>query len=174
MDPCEVVVIGGRSGVGKTSVALALHARLRRDEVRHVVVEGDYLDMAWPAPPDLDLAMRNLQAVWANFRSLGHHRLIYTNTVSVLEIPKLVAALGRAASVTAVLLTATDATADARLASRESGAELETHRVRSLSMAARLDDEAPSAVYRMCTDDRTPDELAAQISGLCDWKGGGP
>ena len=42
----ELLVIGGRSGVGKSSVASALHALLRDADVRRAVVEGDALDLA--------------------------------------------------------------------------------------------------------------------------------
>ena len=46
----EVLFIGGRSGVGKTSAALELHALLTALDVRHAVIEGDNLDLAHPAP----------------------------------------------------------------------------------------------------------------------------
>ena len=37
----EVLLIGGRSGAGKTSIALAVHEVLARDGIRHAVIEGD-------------------------------------------------------------------------------------------------------------------------------------
>ncbi|MGI8701342.1 MAG: adenylyl-sulfate kinase [Nocardioidaceae bacterium] len=79
----EVVVIGGRSGAGKTSVAAEMHAQLARYDVRHCCIEGDNLDMAHPPPWEHGLAAKNLAAMWANYRELGHLRLVYTNTVSV-------------------------------------------------------------------------------------------
>ena len=89
----ELLVIGGRSGVGKTTVAHSLHALLRIDDVRHALIEGDNLDLAWPPPWQDRLSFRNLSAVWANYRELGYRRLIYTNTVAVLEARELAAAL---------------------------------------------------------------------------------
>ena len=88
----EVLFIGGRSGVGKTTAALALHGLLTALDVRHAVIEGDNLDLAHPAPwrhpvPwNHGLAARNLAAMWHNYRVLGYRRLIYTNTVAVREI----------------------------------------------------------------------------------------
>jgi hypothetical protein len=61
------------------------------------------------------LAERNLSAMWRNYTSIGHSRLIYTNTASVKFIDELVSAMGDDPRVTAVLLTATDATARERL-----------------------------------------------------------
>ncbi len=60
----KLLVIGGRSGVGKSSVAFALHDQLAVERVRHAVIEGDALDLAWPAPWEHRLAERNLAAVW--------------------------------------------------------------------------------------------------------------
>jgi hypothetical protein len=38
------------SGVGKASAASALHALLKGRDIRHAVIEGDYLDLAHPEP----------------------------------------------------------------------------------------------------------------------------
>lgn len=169
MDRSELLVIGGRSGVGKTSVAHALHTRLRAESVRHAVIEGDYLDLAWPQPWEHHLSLRNLAAVWSNYRDLGYRRLVYTNTVSVLETEELAAAMGDDPLVVGVLLTAADLTAAGRLARRESGAELEAHRVRGVRSARRLDGAAPPWVHRVPTDGRTPDDVAGLIRPLLRW-----
>jgi hypothetical protein len=90
----EVLFIGGRSGVGKTSVAYELHSQLAAKDVRHCLIEGDNLDMAHPAPWVHGLAEKNLAAMWQNYRELGYRRLIYTNTVSVRLTQELATAMG--------------------------------------------------------------------------------
>ncbi|WP_329608194.1 AAA family ATPase [Microbacterium sp. KUDC0406] len=131
--PTEVIFIGGRAGVGKTSVAAEASRLLAQADVRHAVIEGDNLDQAHPEPwrAGIDLAEQNLAAMWGNYRRIGYSRLIFTNTVSVLEMPTLVAALGGNVQAFGVLLTATDATASERLAKREIGTALSEHIVRS-------------------------------------------
>jgi 2-phosphoglycerate kinase len=42
----ELLVIGGRSGVGKSSVAFEVSAQLALLEISHAVIEGDFLDFA--------------------------------------------------------------------------------------------------------------------------------
>lgn len=165
----HVLLIGGRSGSGKTQAALELHALLCRQEVRHAVIEGDYLDLAYPAPWEHHLAERNLAAVWANYRALGYERLIYTNTLAPLHATELAAAIGNDPRVTAVLLTASAETAYARLSGRESGDELREHLVRSDAAAIRLDTECPPEVVRVSTDGRTSPEVAARIRRLLPW-----
>ncbi|MDT5047249.1 MAG: hypothetical protein QOD88_2210 [Mycobacterium sp.] len=46
----EVLLLAGRSGVGKSSVAFGCHDALRAAGVRHCVIDGDMLDMAYPTP----------------------------------------------------------------------------------------------------------------------------
>lgn len=117
MDQAEALLIGGRAGVGKTSVALEVSALLRAAEVPHCVLEGDYLGQVHPAPPDDPrrsvVTERNLTALWSNFADLGHRRLIYTNTVSVLTDSEGMfrRAMGEDVRLVRVLLTASDATA---------------------------------------------------------------
>ena len=46
----DVMFIGGRSGTGKTSIGLEIHAQLSAAGVIHCLIEGDFLDMAYPTP----------------------------------------------------------------------------------------------------------------------------
>lgn len=162
----EVLLIGGRSGVGKTSVAVELHELLAAHSVRHAFVEGDTLDLAWPWPRDL--VHQNLADVWRNYSARGYSRLIYTNTNSVLDSEPLLAALGPRARAIGVLLTATDATARSRLSRREIGTALDAHLDRSARAANRLT-AAPPWVTRVPTDDRTVPALAHDLATLTGW-----
>jgi len=167
--PTEVIFIGGRSGVGKTSVAAEASHLLARADIRHAVIEGDNLDQAYPEPwrDGIDLAERNLAAIWANYRAIGYTRLIFTNTVSVLQMPALTAALGEDVRAFGVLLTASDESAAERLAQREIGTALEEHIERSNRAAVRLDDE--STVVRIATDDRSVTEVASDVLAAAGW-----
>jgi len=168
-----VLFIGGRSGVGKSAAAEALHDLLAAADVTHAVVEGDLLDLAHPAPhlalPEARLAERNLATMWGAYRELGHHRLVYTNTVSVLHHVELAAAMGDDPAVTAVLLRAGDgATAD-RLARRAGGEVPQAQLTHSTRTAGRLDSASGDEVTRVDTDDRTQLEVARRLASLTGW-----
>lgn len=165
----EVLLIGGRSGVGKTSLAAELHHQLSLKQVKHAVIEGDHLDLAWPPPWEYGLAERNLAAIWQNYRALGYRRLIYTNTVSVLQGAELARAMNDDPVLRAVLLTATDDTARARLRGREIGAGLEAHVEKSRQRAAELGQQTPAWVQRLGTDGRTIGELGAHVLNWLGW-----
>jgi predicted ATPase len=151
--PTDAIFIGGRSGVGKSSVAAEASRILARADIRHAVIEGDNLDQAYPQPwrSALDLAEQNLAAMWANYRAAGYSRVIFTNTVSVLEIPALSAALGGNVRCAAVLLTSSDETAARRLARREIGTALDEH------------------VRRSATDGRSSAEIALEVLTGAGW-----
>ena len=166
----EVLFIGGRSGVGKSSVANEIHAQLSAARVRHAVIEGDNLDLAYPPPWEHQLAERNLAAMWSNYRALGYRRLVYTNTVSVRFVAELTAAMGDDPRVTAVLLTASDETARARLGGREIGTALDAHVARSDRAARELEDLSPPWVHRVPTDDRPVAKVAAELIRLAGFR----
>jgi hypothetical protein len=168
----EVLLIGGRSGVGKSTVGHEIHAQLAGADMRHCLIEGDKLDMADPPPQEDGLAERNLAAMLANYRALGYHRLFYTNTVSVLGtvITDLTTAIGGNAHVTAILLRCTSQTARYRLSQREIGSSLAWHLQRSTQMARKLDNQAPRWVHRIDTDQRTVSDIAGQVIDLAGWR----
>jgi len=114
-----VLLIGGRSGAGKTTVGWEVAAQFRTAGVPHAIIDGDFLGQVYPAPDDLaGLVERNLAAVWANFAALGGTRLVYVNTLSVLpsSAGMFRRALGPDVRLVPVLLTASDATVESRRA----------------------------------------------------------
>jgi len=171
----DVIFIGGRSGVGKSSVAFEISRILAGAGIRHAVIEGDNLDQAHPQPwrDGIDLAGRNLAAMWANYRELDYSRLIFTNTVSVLEMAPLSAALGGEVRGFGVLLTSSDETAAERLGRREAGSALADHLDRSRAAAERLDTAGPE-VARVATDGRPVVRIAAEILERAGWWTVGP
>ncbi|MEV0063469.1 ATPase [Nocardia sp. NPDC050718] len=169
--PTEALFIGGRSGVGKSAVGNEIHAQLSVAGVRRCVIDGDFLDMAYPSAEDHGLAERNLAAMWANYRVLGYRRLIYINTASVLgEVTdQLTAAMGDSPHVIGVLLTCTDETALRRLSQREKGSTLDAHLERSAAMAHRLNSGSRPQIRRVATDERSIIALATEIIRFAEW-----
>ncbi len=165
----EVLFIGGRSGVGKSSVAFELHEHLYAAQIKHGVIEGDNLDLAYPPPWEHNLAEKNLAAMWQNYRALGYRRLIYTNTVSVLETEGLAAAMGDNPTVKAVVLRASDDTAAQRLERRETATTLQLYLDKSRLRAAELEQQTPSWVWRVETDGKDVPTVAGEILGLLGW-----
>lgn len=174
MTAYELLLIGGGAGVGKTTVGWEVSAVLQSKGTAHCLIEGDYMDQIHPAPEGdphrTAITERNIAAVWSNYAALGQHRLIYTNTVSVLEGSMVSRAMGSGETrVTRILLTAEETTVRQRLAQREIGSQLHAHIERSLRMARHLDEEAPGGTVRIPTDGRSVQDIATRVCEVADW-----
>jgi adenylylsulfate kinase len=81
----RALLVNGTVGVGKTSVAEAIHARLSQAQVPNAMFDVDALRRAWPQPPgdrfNKALALRNLTAVTANAVDAGAVRLVLAGVV---------------------------------------------------------------------------------------------
>lgn len=169
----DLLLIAGRSAVGKSTVSVEISAQLQAAGVGHCRIEGDWLDVAVPqAPPEL--FDRNFQALWGNYRDFGCSRLIFTNWASIENASRLVSLMRGRPTVVGVLLTCTDETARQRLTERERGASLAWHlaNLEATPPAERdLDRLTPSWATRIGTDHRQVEDLAAEIVGLTGWVG---
>lgn len=175
MNHAEVLLIGGRAGVGKSTVAWEVSAQLRAVEAAHAVVEGDLMGQVHPAPEGdphrAGITERNLTAVWSNFAELGYRRLIYTNTVSVLPESAVMfeRAMGADVRIVRILLTASDATTYGRLSGREIGSELDREVANSVRKARLLDEHAPADTVRVATDGRKVTDIAREVVAATGW-----
>jgi len=169
----EVLFVGGRSGVGKSTAAAALHDLLSAADVHHAVIEGDVLDLAYPAPhlahPEAHLAERNLAVLWGAYRELGHHRLVFTNTIAVLEHDRLAQAMGDDPVVHVVLLRADDGTIVGRLGRRAGGSAPSAQLAHSAATAGRLDTAVADTVTRVDTAGLTPADVARRLAAVTGW-----
>ncbi|MDT0445703.1 nucleoside/nucleotide kinase family protein [Streptomyces johnsoniae] len=174
MTAYELLLIGGGAGVGKTTVGWEVSAALQTKGTAHCLIEGDYMDQIHPAPAGdphrAAITERNIAAVWSNYAALGQHRLVYTNTVSILDEPMIRQAMGGGViTSTCVLLTAEEATVRKRLAQREIGSQLAVHIKRSLWMAQHLSEKAPADTVRIPTDGRSVQDIARQVIQAAAW-----
>ncbi|MER6345208.1 hypothetical protein ACWC10_29985 [Streptomyces sp. NPDC001595] len=175
MVDAEVLLIGGRAGVGKTTVGWEVSALLRTGAVAHAVIDGDFMGQVHPAPegdPDrAEITEANLTAVWANFARRGYRRLVYTNTVSVLPeaTGMFERAMGAGVGIVRVLLIASDETARDRLVRRELGSELARELEGSARKARLLDERAPGETVRVATDGRLVVDIAREVVAATGW-----
>ncbi|MPY62007.1 hypothetical protein [Streptomyces spongiae] len=175
MNEAEALLLGGRAGVGKTTVGWEVSVVLREAAVSHAIIDGDFMGQVHPAPEGdphrSAITESSLTAVWANFARHGYRRLIYTNTASVLPeaTGMFQRAMGAEVRIVRVLLTASDATARERLVRRELGSELE-HELRASARKARLLDQRVHAeTVRVATDGRTVVDIAREVVAATGW-----
>lgn len=177
VDHAEALLIGGRAGVGKSTIGWEVSAQLCVAEVAHAIIEGDFLGQVHLSPagdPDRSrITERNLVSVWANYAQLGCRRLIYTRTVCVLpeQAGMFERAMGAGVRIIRILLTASDETVGERLAGRELGSRLERELRTSALKAPMLEARAPTGTIRVATDGRKVVDIAKDVADATGWLG---
>lgn len=161
-----VLVITGPPGVGKSTVSQAVSDLLDEAGAPHGVVELDSLRHCHPSPPGdrfhMALGFRNLVAVAANYRAAGAERLILVDIVETRGQLRHYQEAIPGAAVVVVGLRAGLATIRDRLAGRETGSNLEWHRLRAAELAAQW---AASPVEDLVveTEGKSPVEVAREV-----------
>lgn len=179
----ELIIISGRSGSGKTSVAFEMCEQLRQHNIPHANIDTDYLDDIWPEEEGPDLFLKNLAAIWSNYyHSRGCPRLILSGTATVIETDRIQQTIeqvcngtpeGRVkdlvrAKVNAFILTAGDSVALERLGKREIGSTLERH-VASSKKWDRLFADFPAWAHRVPAGGRDLEDIAAHVLQYAGW-----
>jgi ribose 1,5-bisphosphokinase PhnN len=170
--PVPVLVLTGPVGAGKTTVGAEVSDLLAEIGVAHAVIDVDCLRTCHPAPRDdpfhTALGLRNLAAVWANYRAAGAERLVL---VDVVEERAYLAGYRGAipgADITVVRLTATLESLHRRLEGRESGASLEWHKARAGELLAQMDERAVEDVL-VQTEGKVAVEVAREVLARVGW-----
>lgn len=167
-----VMIITGPVGVGKTTVAAEVSALLDRAAIAHAFVDVDSLRWCYLPPPrdpfNVTIAMRNLTAVWANFRAAGAERLVLADVVeSRDELARYRAAVPGAA-ILVVRLRASVETLTGRVRRRELGAGLAWHLHRAAELAAQMERDRVEDIA-VATDGRSVLEIAREVVQRSGW-----
>ena len=164
-----VLVITGPVGAGKSTVAAALSEVLEDHSVRHALIDLDALRQVVPNPPGdqfaVRLGLRNLAAVWPNYRALGIDALILAD---VVEDCGQVADYERAMPGAAVIVVRLDVPMElilARLARREGERTLAWYRRRAPELQEIMERHGVGDVV-ISVGARTPHEVALEIARL--------
>lgn len=167
-----VLVITGPVGVGKTSVARAISDLLGNAAVAHTMIDMDMLRWCYPRDPEdpfhEKLGLQNLAAVWANYQTAGAQRVVMADVVETRTTVTQYENTIPGAVVTVARLHAPVTTLHARLAGRETGADLEWHQNRAIELAAQMEETALEDL-RVDTEGKTVLEIAQEIIARARW-----
>jgi adenylylsulfate kinase-like enzyme len=168
--PVPVLVVTGPTGVGKTSVADAVASQLRAREIGHAFIDLDQLRLAYPHPEgdrsNERLALRNLAAIWPNYRDNGAECAVLPTVVETRDGVNGIAASIPKARVLVVRLHAPLIVIRERLQSREHGIALTSHLQRAAELMDVFDHHQPQDIT-IATEGRSVPEIATEI--LEEW-----
>jgi len=138
-----VMLITGPIGVGKTSVAAEVSELLDHAKVAHGMVDIDSLRWCYPRPPQdpfrIELAMKNLVAVWNNFQAFGAKRLVLADVLETRDHLERYHKAVPGAEIFVVRLHATLSTLTQHVQQREIGSALTRHLQRAAELTALME-----------------------------------
>ena len=168
----SVLLITGPVGVGKTTMGGEVSALLSRAGAPHAFVDVDNLRWCHPSPPhdpfNVALAMRNLAAVWANFRAAGAGRLILADVLESRDDLAGYRAAVPGAAILVVRLRASVATLTGRVRGRELGAGRDWHLHRAAELAEQMERDRVEDLI-VDTDGWPVAKVAREIMQRIEW-----
>jgi cytidylate kinase len=168
----HVLAVAGPAGVGKSTLGWEISAQLRQAGMAHVVLDSDELDRAWPLSDAEQEALNraNLSAFWANVSALGHSRLILVGVFLNPEASRdwIETAIPHA-SVTRVVLEASDDELERRVRAREIGSGVEDQLRRTLAQARRFRRRTAGMPDVLDTEGAAVADLARQAIERAGW-----
>lgn len=168
----HILFISGPAGVGKSTLSWEIGNQLRRAGVAHVILDSDELDRVWPlSRPEQDALNRaNLAAFWANASALGHSRLILAGVFLDPDADRTwIDAAIPGASVTRVVLEASDDELERRVRGREIGSGAEDQLSRTLVQVREFRHRNSGSLDVLTTDGVDVAELARQVIERVGW-----
>ena len=168
-----MLVLTGPVGAGKTTIAFALSARLEQMTISHAVVDMDALRNCFPSPAGdpfhMALGLRNLAAVWANYRALNTERLILADIVeSRAQLAEYQAAVPGAV-VQILRLHASLETLHRRLAQREPADSLPWYRQRAAELSALMQEHRVEDLL-VDTEGKSVAAIVEEILSRTGWR----
>ena len=161
-----ILIITGSVGVGKTTVATEISELLEQAEIAHAFVDLDALRWCYPRRPgdrfSTNLAMKNLAAIWTNFREYGAASLVVADVIETRSELDRYCATIPGADIFVVRLTASLNTLAERLKQRELGAGLAWHLQRAPELSAIMDRNRVEDLL-VATDGKTVTQIAEEI-----------
>ena len=171
-DTVPMLVITGPPGVGKTAVAAAISDELEGAGMPHAMVDADQLRWCYPALANdrfrVALGLRNLAAVWANYRQERAERLVLADIVERRADVEGYRQVIPGAAITVVRLEATLPTIERRLRGRESGASLVWHLRRAAELASLMERNHVGDLL-IATDERAVQGIARETLARTHW-----
>ncbi len=160
------MIITGPVGVGKTTVASEVSELLEQAGIAHAFVDLDALRWCFPRRADdrfsVRLGMKNLAAVWANFRERGAASLVVADVIESRDGLDRYRATIPGADIFVVRLSASLEALAERLQRRELGAGLAWHLQRAPELAAIMERNNVEDLL-VATDGKTVTQIAEEI-----------
>lgn len=171
-DECQLLIISGTVGVGKTTVGEELSAILEDEDIGHTFIDLDGLSKTYPRSNadrfGEQIALRNLRAVWANAQELGARNLIVARVIETTAGAQRIADAVGAKHYVLVQLNASDDSLLNRVRRREIGSGRVWHERRAIELSCQLQD-LKIADIEIDTNGKSIASVAREVRKHLNW-----
>ena len=157
-------------GVGKSSVAEAVHSLLVASAIPHGAVDLDWLWSGyWTAGPStMEMACSNLRVVWKNYRAVGATHLVIAGVVESEADARRYGDAAELTSLSVCRLSAQPEAIEARLRGRNSGNALEWHLARARELQELMEERSIGDLV-IETDSKDHEMIAREVLAGVGW-----
>lgn len=167
-----VMLITGPVGAGKTTVAAEVSELLNSAGMAHAFVDIDSLRWCYPRPAHdpfrVELAMKNLSAVWTNFQAAGATHLVLADVLEAREDLVQYSTAIAEADILVVRLQASLETLLCRLQRREVGIGLDWHLRRAAVLSQQMERDKVEDIL-VDTEGKSVNAVAREILTRSNW-----
>ncbi len=167
MNDIEILILHGPPAAGKTSLAATMAAQLRQKDVKHAVIDMDYLAKIYPRSL-IDIMYTNLASIWPNYENLGNIKIIIPTYLQKGEL-EIVMSAAPAKKTVVCEVTAPIEELERRISAREQD---ETYRKLHLDYLHKYPENGPlpnQIDFRVVNHGKTQDEAVFEILGNAGW-----
>lgn len=167
MNNIELLILHGPPAAGKTSLAATLSALLRKKEVKHAVIDMDYLAKIYPRSL-LDIMYTNLASIWPNYEKLGDIKVIVPTYLQKGELEIVTGAAPAEKTIVCEVTAPTEILED-RIVNREKD---EIYQKLHLDYLHKYPENGPSPSqidFQVINHTKTQDETALEIIHHVGW-----
>lgn len=172
LEVVPTILVTGTVGSGKTAVADEIAVLLYEQSIQHALIDLDYLCQLYPAPAEdpyrEELMLRNLAAIWPNYRGEGLEYLVLARVIEHREHLSRYKAVIPEADIRVVRVHAPSTLVQERLRRREVGSFYD-HLWRRSQELSEILDRAQVEDFSVTNDERPVRDVAKDAMSLLGW-----
>jgi predicted kinase len=167
MNNIDLLILHGPPGAGKSTLAKAIATHLKKDKLRHVVIELDDLANIYPLSLK-GIMYKNLAAIWPNYVGLGDIKIIIPTYLQLNEL-EIIKNIAPAKNFSVCEITAPKLELQRRITEREPSEDLRKRLLGYIDDFAVNSPEDKFINFKISNHNKNAENIAFEIIQKSNW-----